>query len=53
MYEGLKSRGVETQLVALPPRTARHRRTQAQLDLLERVTNWYDSHLGRTSKATE
>ncbi len=47
MYEGLKSRGVETQLVLYPREPHGLQERKHMLDLLERVTNWYDRHLGR------
>lgn len=47
LYEGLKAVGVETQLVTYPrePHTIGERKHQ--LDLLGRVVEWYDRHLGR------
>jgi dipeptidyl aminopeptidase/acylaminoacyl peptidase len=48
MYEGLKSRGVETQLVLYPREPHGLMERKHMLDLLERVTQWYDRHLGRT-----
>jgi dipeptidyl aminopeptidase/acylaminoacyl peptidase len=48
LYEGLKSRGVETQLVAYPREPHGIGERKHQLDLLERVIAWYDGHLGRT-----
>ena len=46
LYEGLKALGVETQLVTYPrePHTIGERKHQ--LDLLQRVVDWYDRHLG-------
>lgn len=49
MYEGLKSRSVETQLVLYPREPHGLQERKHQLDLLERVTDWYDRHLGRSS----
>ncbi|CAA9587342.1 MAG: tolB protein precursor, periplasmic protein involved in the tonb-independent uptake of group A colicins [uncultured Thermomicrobiales bacterium] len=48
LYEGLKSRGVETQLVAYPREPHGIGERKHQLDLLRRVTAWFDRHLGRT-----
>ncbi|MEX1158036.1 MAG: S9 family peptidase [Thermomicrobiales bacterium] len=48
MYEGLKSRGVETQLVLYPREPHGLQERKHMLDLLERVTGWYDRHLGRS-----
>lgn len=47
LYEGLKSRGVETQLVAYPREPHGIGERKHQLDLLPRVIDWYDRHLGR------
>jgi len=47
LYEGLRARGVETQLVAYPRQPHGIQERKHQLDLLERVVNWYDRHLGR------
>lgn len=47
MYEGLKSRGVETQLVLYPGEPHGIGGRKHQLDLLNRVVDWYDMHLGR------
>ena len=47
LYEGLKARGVETQLVAYPREPHAIGERQHQLDLLRRVTEWFDRHLGR------
>lgn len=47
MYEGLKSRDVETQLVLYPGEPHGIGGRKHQLDLLERVVEWYDRHLGR------
>jgi dipeptidyl aminopeptidase/acylaminoacyl peptidase len=48
LYEGLKSRGVETQLVAYPREPHGIGERKHQLDLLQRVIDWYDRHLGRS-----
>jgi dipeptidyl aminopeptidase/acylaminoacyl peptidase len=48
LYEGLKSRDVETQLVAYPREPHGLAERKHQLDLLGRVIAWYDGHLGRT-----
>ena len=47
LYEGLKSRGVETQLVTYPREAHPILERKHQLDLLNRVVDWYDGHLGR------
>ena len=47
LYEGLKARGVETQLVAYPREPHAIGERKHQLDLLRRVTEWFDRHLGR------
>jgi dipeptidyl aminopeptidase/acylaminoacyl peptidase len=47
LYEGLKSRGVETQLVLYPREPHGIGERKHQLDLLQRVVDWYDRHLGR------
>ena len=46
LYEGLKSLGVETQLVAYPGEPHVIGSRSHQLDILKRVTDWYDRHLG-------
>lgn len=47
LYEGLKSRGVETELVLYPRQPHGILERKHQLDLLERVVQWYEHHLGR------
>jgi dipeptidyl aminopeptidase/acylaminoacyl peptidase len=47
MYEGLKSRGAEAKLVIYPREGHIINERLHQLDLLERVTTWFDSHIGR------
>ena len=47
MYEGLKSRSVETKLVLYPREPHIILERKHQLDLLTRVVDWFDSHLGR------
>ncbi|HUG15440.1 MAG TPA: S9 family peptidase [Thermomicrobiales bacterium] len=47
MYEGLKSRGVKTQLVLYPGEPHGIGGRKHQLDLLKRVVAWYDCHLGK------
>jgi dipeptidyl aminopeptidase/acylaminoacyl peptidase len=47
LYEGLKSRNIETQLVAYPREPHGIGERKHQLDLLQRVVDWYDRHLGR------
>ncbi len=47
LYEGLKAVGVETQLVAYPREPHVIGERKHQLDLLRRVIDWYDRHLGR------
>ncbi|MDI3340035.1 MAG: S9 family peptidase [Sphaerobacter sp.] len=47
LYEGLKSRGVETQLVIYPREPHVFTERKHQIDLLERVVAWYERHLGR------
>jgi dipeptidyl aminopeptidase/acylaminoacyl peptidase len=49
MYESLKARGVETQMVVYPREPHGIGERAHQLDLLHRVIAWFDSHLGRTS----
>lgn len=49
LYQGLKSRGVETQLVAYPGEPHVIASRSHQLDILQRVTDWFDRHLGRSS----
>lgn len=47
MYYGVKDRGVETQMVVYPrePHMITERKHQA--DMLRRVFDWFDKHLGR------
>jgi dipeptidyl aminopeptidase/acylaminoacyl peptidase len=47
LYEGLEARGVETQLVVYPREGHGILERGHQLDILERVVDWFDSHLGR------
>lgn len=47
MYEGLKSRGVETQLVIYPREPHAIGERKHQLDLLERVVGWFEGHITR------
>lgn len=47
LYEGLKTVGVETQLVAYPREPHAIGERKHQLDLLRRVVDWYDRRLGR------
>lgn len=47
LFEGLKSRGVETELVLYPRQPHGIGERKHQLDLLQRVVDWYDRHLGR------
>lgn len=47
LYEGLKSRGVETQLVMYPREPHGIGERKHQLDLLVRVTSWFDRHIGK------
>lgn len=46
LYEGLKARGVEAQLVLFPREGHVIAEREHQLDLLRRVIDWYESHLG-------
>ena len=48
LYEGLKGRGVETRLVAYPREPHAIGERKHQLDLLQRVVDWYQSHLSRS-----
>ena len=48
MYEGLKSRGVETELVLYPREPHGIGERKHQLDLLNRVVEWYDKHLNKS-----
>lgn len=52
MYAGLKSRGVETQLVIYPRDQHGFQERKHQLDLLERVIGWFDCHLGRSPETS-
>ncbi|HEU5422070.1 MAG TPA: S9 family peptidase [Nitrolancea sp.] len=47
LYEGLKGRGVETELVAYPREPHSIGERKHQLDLLPRAIGWYQRHLGR------
>lgn len=47
LYEGLKSRGVETKLVLYPGEPHAIQGRKHQLDVLERAIDWYERHLGR------
>ncbi|HET7034602.1 MAG TPA: S9 family peptidase [Thermomicrobiaceae bacterium] len=47
LYEGLKGRGVETELVAYPREPHAIGERKHQLDLLPRAIGWYQRHLGR------
>lgn len=47
MYYGVKDRGVETQMVVYPREAHMIAERKHQLDMLERVTEWFDRHLGR------
>jgi len=47
LLEGLKARGVEAKLVLYPREGHIINERLHQLDLLERVTAWFDAHLGR------
>jgi dipeptidyl aminopeptidase/acylaminoacyl peptidase len=49
MYASLKARGVETRMVVYPREPHGIGERAHQLDLLNRVINWFDSHLGRAS----
>jgi dipeptidyl aminopeptidase/acylaminoacyl peptidase len=53
LYEGLKSRGVETQLVVYPREPHAIGERKHQLDLLRRVTEWYERHLGRIEQVEQ
>jgi len=50
LYEGLKARGVETQLVIYPREGHVITEREHQLDLLERIVDWFDTHLRRESE---
>jgi dipeptidyl aminopeptidase/acylaminoacyl peptidase len=47
LYAGLRSRGVETQMVLYPREGHGIGERTHQLDVLRRVIDWYDRHLGR------
>ncbi|HLI51774.1 MAG TPA: S9 family peptidase, partial [Thermomicrobiaceae bacterium] len=47
LYEGLKARGVETQLVAYPGEPHGIGGRKHQIDVPSRAIAWYDRHLGR------
>lgn len=47
MYEGLKQRGIETEMVVYPREGHGIMERRHQIDLLRRVVDWYDRHLGR------
>jgi dipeptidyl aminopeptidase/acylaminoacyl peptidase len=53
LYEGLKAVGVETQLVLYPREGHGIAERVHQLDLLERVIEWYESHLGRVEARSD
>lgn len=50
LYEGLKARGVETQLVAYPGEPHGIGGRKHQIDVLSRAIGWYERHLGRTAE---
>jgi dipeptidyl aminopeptidase/acylaminoacyl peptidase len=52
MYASLKARGVETQMVVYPREPHGIGERAHQLDLLRRVMDWFDSHLGRANDTT-
>jgi dipeptidyl aminopeptidase/acylaminoacyl peptidase len=47
LYAGLRSRGVEVQMVVYPREGHGIGERKHQLDVLRRVVEWYDRHLGR------
>ena len=49
-YNGLKSLGIEAELVVYPREPHGIHERAHQVDLLERVLAWYDEHLKRTNK---
>ncbi len=51
MYRALQHNGTEAQMVTYPREPHGIGERLHQLDLLRRVTAWYDTHLGRTSPA--
>ena len=56
LYQGLKSRGVETQFVLYPREghgNMSMRERKHQIDLLQRTVAWYERHLGRTQEGRE
>ena len=53
LYYGLKGLGVETKLVAYPREPHIIMERKHQLDLLTRVIDWFDSHLGRPSSTAQ
>lgn len=50
LYEGLKSRGVETQLVLYPREPHVIMERKHQIDVLQRAIDWYERHLGRSAQ---
>jgi dipeptidyl aminopeptidase/acylaminoacyl peptidase len=48
MYEGLKAVGVEAKLVLYPREPHSIMERNHQIDLLERVVDWFERHLGRS-----
>lgn len=47
LYEGLKSRGIDTKFVIYPREGHIIAERQHRIDLLNRTIAWYDDHLGR------
>ena len=45
LYRALKRYGVETQLVVYPGETHLPRQEKHQIDVLERMVDWFDRHL--------
>ena len=53
MYYGLKHLGVETKLVTYPREPHIIMERKHQLDLITRVIDWFDSHLGRPNSTAQ
>lgn len=51
LYAGLKSRGVEAELVLYPREGHGIGERKHQLDLLQRVIDWYDRHIERDAES--